>query len=224
MKITFGLTVVPRVYPFTYYEQLARSFYDRTPSYELHDDMSLHSIGWIRGHADATRRGLVFSRSSTWSVGVVHRDVLEEFLASIEEDPEIIPGVRIESATPVKAHGGRVRYLAESPILIRRDGHHHRFDEPEASEGLTYSLRAKLKAIGIDSSVCDTAEAIFDTDYEKPRTKVVHIGKATYLSNVCPIYIDADQPLLHELAMSAGLGGLTGMGLGAILPASQQTA
>lgn len=224
MKITFGLTCEPRIFPFTYYEHLARSFYDRTPSYELHDDMSLHSIGWIRGRADATQRGLVFSRSSTWSVGVVHKNVLQEFLASIEADPEIIPGIRIESATPVKAHGGQVRYLAESPILIRRDGHHHRFDEPEANEGLTFSLRAKLRAIGIDPSVCETTEAIFDPDYEKPRTKVVHIGKANYLTNVNPIYITAEQPLLHELAMSAGLGGLTGMGLGAILPASQQTA
>ena len=145
---------------------------------------------------------------------------LEEFLESIEADPEIIPGIRIDSATPVRAHGGRVRYLAESPILIRREGHHHQFNEPEGNIGLTYSLRTKLNAIGIDEAVCDTAQATFDTDYARPRTKVVHIGKATYLTNVCPIYIDAAEPLLHELAMSAGLGGLTGMGLGAILPAN----
>jgi len=224
MKITFGLTVEPRVHPFTYYEHLARSFYDRTPSYELHDDMSLHSIGWIRGQADATRRGLVFSRSSTWSVGIVHKDVLQEFLSSIETDPEIIPGIRIDSATPVRAQAGRVRYLAESPILIRRESHHYRFDEPEGNRGLTYSLRTKLKAIGIDEAVCATVRATFDTDYARPRTKVVHIGKAKYLTSVCPIYIDAQQPLLHELAMSAGLGGLTGMGLGAILPANQASA
>jgi CRISPR-associated endoribonuclease Cas6 len=222
MKVTFSLSIEPRVFPFTYYEQLGRSFYDRAPSYERHDEMSLHSIGWIRGQADATSRGLVFSSSSSWSLGVVHKNVLEEYLRSVDDDPEIMPGMRVDSVSPVQANGGRVRYWAESPILIRREGTHHTFEDDEANEGLTHSLRSKLSAIGFPDDICEAAHAEFDTTYSKARTKVVHIGKAKYRANVCPIIIEAEDPLIHEMAMSAGLGGLTGMGLGAILPSNSQ--
>ncbi len=222
MKVTFSLSIEPRVYPFNYYEQLARSFYDRAPSYDHHDTLSLHSIGWIRGHADATRRGLVFSTSSTWSLGVVHRDALMEYLASVEDDPEIIPGVHVESVNPVAPSGGRVRYWAESPILLRWDGQHLAFDDQDADEVLTRSIRTKLQAAGISEDAAHSVRAEFDPDYDKARTKVVQVGKAEYRANVCPLYLNADEPLLHELAMSTGVGGLTGMGLGAILPSSSQ--
>jgi len=222
MKVTFGLSVEPRVYPFNYYEQLARSFYDRAPCYQHHDGLSLHSIGWIRGHADATRRGLVFSTSSTWSLGVVHKDALTEYLASVEEDSEIIPGVHVESVNPVAPSGGRVRYWAESPILIRWDGDHVAYDHDAVDNYLTRSVRSKLRAVGISEDVCDSVSAEFDRDYDKARTKVVQVGQAEYRANVCPIYLEAEEPLLHELVMSTGVGGLTGMGLGAILPASTQ--
>jgi CRISPR-associated endoribonuclease Cas6 len=153
---------------------------------------------------------------------VVHKDVLEEFLASVESDPEVIPGVHVESVTPVQPVGGRVRYWAESPILIRRDGTHYTYDEAEADEGLTQSLRLKLAAIGFPEDVRQSVRAEFDKSYDKARTKVVQVGKAKYRANVCPLYIEAGDPLLHEMAMSAGLGGLTGMGLGAILPSTNQ--
>lgn len=222
MKVTFGLSIEPRVYPFNYYERLARSFYDRAPCYEHHDTLSLHSIGWIRGHADATKRGLVFNASSTWSLGVVHKDALTEYLSSVEADPEIMPGVHVESVNPVTPSSGRVRYWAESPILLRWDDHHFSFDEARADELLTRSIRTKLHAVGISEAAAATVDVTFDREYEKARTKVVQVGKAEYRANVCPLYVEAEEPLLHELAMSTGVGGLTGMGLGAILPASTQ--
>jgi len=218
MKVTFDLDIEPRVYPFDYPRQLARCFYNRVPSYDRHDELSLHSIGWIRGHADATSRGLVFSESSTWSLGVVAKDVLEEFLASVDEDPEIVPGMRVASVRPVEPPTGRALYLAESPILARRNREHLRFDDPEANDTLTRSLRQKLDAIGLPDSVQEGVRVEFDTSYEKARTKLVSFGDAQFKANVCPVFIEADDPLLHELAMSTGIGALTGMGLGAILP------
>jgi CRISPR-associated endoribonuclease Cas6 len=223
MKVTFDLRIAPRVFPFSYATQLGRSFYARTPSYQHHDDLSLHSVGWIRGGADATRRGLVFNASSTWSLGVVHKDVLEEFLASVDDDPEIIPGVRVRGVRPVPPPTGRVRYLAESPILLRRgrdDGgrDHLAYDDPEADARLTHTLRAKLGAIGLPPDVQRQAHASFDRAYAKARTKVVTVKGNRFRANVCPVILDAPDPLLHELAMSTGLGALTGMGLGAIVP------
>jgi hypothetical protein len=218
MKVTFDLDIEPRVYPFDYPRKLARAFYNRAPSYDRHDDLSLHSIGWIRGHADATSRGLVFSESSTWSLGVVAKDILEEFLASVDDDPVLLPGMKITSARPVEPPSGRTRYFAESPILARRRDEHLRFDEPEADATLTTSLRKKLEAIGIPESVREQVSVAFDTEYDGARTKLVQFGDAKFKANVCPVYIDAPDPLLHEMAMSAGIGALTGMGLGAILP------
>ena len=57
-------------------------------------------------------------------------------------------------------------------------------------------------------------------DGDDPRTKVVQVGDLEFQGNVCPVEVSAPLPDLHGLVMSVGLGGLTGMGMGAIIPMS----
>ena len=219
MKLQFDLHIEPRLHPFNYGELLGRSFYDRTPSYEHHDGLSLHSVGWIRGSADVTRHGYVFSEPATWSLGVAESDPLEEFLASVDEDPEILDGVRIASVTVVDPPAGTATYFAESPILVRLDDEHLRYDHSRANERITETTRAKLDAVGIPEEVTEQVQLRF-ADFDGAKTKVVQIGDLKFRGNVCPVEVSAPISELHDLVMSVGVGGLTGMGMGAVIPMS----
>jgi CRISPR-associated endoribonuclease Cas6 len=217
MKLQFDLRVKPRLHPFNYGELLGRSFYDRTPSYDHHDGLSLHSIGWIRGTADVTRHGYVFSEPATWSLGVVESGPLEEFLESVDEDPEILDGIRISSVSVVKPPSGTATYFAESPILVRLDDEHLRFDHARADDRITETTRAKLDAVGIPEELTEKVQLRF-ADFDGAKTKVVQVGNLQFRANVCPVEVSAPASELHELVMSVGVGGLTGMGMGAVIP------
>jgi len=219
MKLQFDLSIEPQLHPYNYGELLGRAFYDRVPSYDHHDSLSLHSIGWIRGEADTTRHGLVFSEPSTWSLGVAEKDVLEEFLESVDENPEILGGVRIDSLTVVEPPSGTATYFAESPVLVRDDGDHLSYEAPRTAERLTKITRDKLDAIGIPEEATSQVDVSF-AEYDEARTKVVQIGDLEFRGNLCPVEVTAPLPDLHGLVMSVGVGGLTGMGMGSIIPMS----
>lgn len=220
MKLQFDLDIEPRLHPFNYGELLGRTFYDRTPSYEHHEGLSLHSVGWIRGHADVTRHGYVFGEPATWSIGIPEKGPLEEFLRSVDEDPELLGGIAAHSPTVVEPPmAGTATYFAESPILVREHDEHLAFDAPTAGERLTGTTRDKLDALGVPEEAARQVEVRF-APTDNAKTKVVPIGDLKFKGNLCPVEVDAPLPELHGLVMSVGLGGLTGMGMGAIIPTS----
>ena len=219
MKVQFDLRIDPQLHPFNYGELLGRAFYNRAPSYERHDRLSLHSIGWIRGHADATRHGYVFSEPATWSLGVAQKGPLKEFLASVEDDPEILEGIELGSVTVVNPPSGTATYFAESPVLVRDDGDHLTHDAERASERLTKITRDKLDALGVPHRTARDVEVRF-AEFDGAKTKVVPVGEAKFRGNVCPVEVAAPTSELHDYVMSVGVGGLTAMGMGAIIPMS----
>ena len=217
MKLQFALRITPRLHPFTYGASLGRMFYNRVPSYRHHDDVSQHSIGWIHGPADATRHGLVFSEPATWSLGIVEEAPLQEFLQSVEDDPEILDGVAIDSVTVVQPPTGTATYFAESPILLRDGSRHVPYTDAGANDLLTRNVRHALGTIGLPDDITEDVSLRFAPS-EGAKTKVVTIGKAKYRANVCPVEVSAPLPGVHDAIMSLGVGGLTGMGLGAVIP------
>jgi hypothetical protein len=219
MKLKLLLDVAPRVYPFSYPQSLSRQVYDRMPSYERHDRLSIHSVGWVQAPVDATRRGLVFSEPAHLGIGMAHEAPLREFLESLEEDPELIGGMTVTDVQPIQPPGGgEVRYWAESPVLVRDGDRHVRYDADDAPKHLTRTARQKLDAAGLPEAIAEQVSVRFDNRYEKSKTKVVSTGTAEFMGNFCPVLIDAPAPLVHETLMSTGIGGLTGMGFGAITP------
>jgi hypothetical protein len=219
MKLKLLLQVEPRVQPFSYPQKLARAVYDRMPSYDRHDRLSTHSVGWVRGPVDVTRRGLVFSEPAHLSIGIVHEDPLQDFLESVQENPALIDGLSVEDVTPVQPPGsGTARYWAESPILVRDGDRHVRYDAEDAPRHLTRNARQKLGAAGLPGEICEMVSVKFDADYDNPKTKVASTGDAEFMGNFCPVLVNAPAPAVHETLMSTGIGGLTGMGFGAIVP------
>jgi len=218
VKVTFHARSKPRIFPYHYGEELGRAVYRRVPALEDHDAMSVHSVGWIWGNAETTKRGLVFSGRLQWSLGA-SEEIIEAFLESVDNDPELIDGLLLEGGKR-RYPSPSGRYVSESPILIRREGDHLPFRDPEADDRLTYSARSKLEAIGIPKELADQVSARFVPD-DSARTKVATICGNQFRGNQCPVQIDAPHAGLEEALMTTGLGALTGMGLGAIAPATQ---
>ena len=213
MKLRFRADTQGAILPYDYPAQIGREFYRRADG--DHDGQSLHSIGWIRGgEVDTTRQGLVISGSPRWSLGVGKANLLKSFLQSIEEDPEILPNVQIRYPESVSPPAKRaVEYFAESPILVRREREHLRYDDPQANATVSRSLESKLEKLTGDSI---PVEAEF-TPTDSARTKVMSTGKAEHKGNLCRIRVETT-PEAQQLIPSVGVGALTGMGFGSVIP------
>jgi CRISPR/Cas system endoribonuclease Cas6 (RAMP superfamily) len=215
MKLRFRADTQGAILSYDYPARIGRAFYRRTEG--DHDGQSLHSIGWIRGgEVDTTRQGLVISGSPRWSLGVGRTGPLESFLESVEEDPEILPGVQIsypETIPPPRAE--TATYFAESPILARRGREHLRFDDPRADGTITRSLRTKLEKLMGKAPPVDAAFVPTET----ARTKVMSTGKAKHMGNLRRVQVETT-PEAQRLVPSVGIGALTGMGFGSVIPAS----
>lgn len=214
MKLRFRADARGAILPYDYPAQIGRAFYRRAEG--DHDGQSLHSIGWIRGgEVDTTRQGLVISGSPRWSLGVGRTGPLESFLESVERDPEILPGVEIHYPEPISPpEETSVTYFAESPILARHGREHLRFDDPKAGETITKSLEAKLRKL-TGEEVPVEAEFV---PTETARTKVMSTGKARHKGNLCHVRVETI-PKAQKHVPSVGIGALTGMGFGAVIPA-----
>ncbi|MFB6272398.1 MAG: CRISPR-associated endoribonuclease Cas6 [Salinibacter sp.] len=213
MKLRFQADTQGAILPYDYPARIGREFYRRTEG--DHDGQSLHSIGWIRGgEVDVTRQGFVITGTPRWSLGVGRTGPLEAFLESVDEDPEILPGVQIRYPEPVSPPAKEtVEYVADSPILARRGREHLRYDDPEADAVLTRSLETKLHKLTGGEVPVQAAFAPTDA----ARTKVMSTGKAEHRGNLCRIRVET-RPEAQKLVPSVGVGALTGMGFGSVLP------
>jgi hypothetical protein len=220
MKVTFDAQSQPVIIPYDNGSRIGRNIYRRLPNLTRHDSLSTHSVGWIWGNADATSRGLVFNGPIRWSFGATD-EIAEALIESLAEDPELIEGLVIEGGRPVQPSGGG-RYRAESPILVRDGDEHLSYDHPNANEYLTRNARQKLSALGIPEELATEVSVSFQPN-EKAKTKIATVCGNQFRANQCPVYIDAPHPALEEGLMTTGLGGLTALGLGAIIPDSESS-
>ena len=214
MQIKFSCRPADRIFPYTYPVEIGRAVYRRCPELQDHDSISTHSVSRLWGQATATKRGLVFESAMSLYVGMSDPTPLIE---SLTQDPEIIEGLVVESAQNVMPQpGGLMRSV--SPILLRRDGEHHTYQNEKANQFLTDSFRAKTEALlpGTDTSDFTAEFAPDGTE----STSVVDVCGNRFLCSSCPVQVNAPA-VAQELVMTTGLGGLTAMGLGALTP--QQT-
>ncbi|MCS4200678.1 CRISPR-associated endoribonuclease Cas6 [Salinibacter ruber] len=217
MKLNFDVKPGPRLFPYTYGEMLARAVYQRL-DLEDHDGLSVHSVSWLWGDAEATSRGLVFSGLQSWSVGLREEDA-RRLVEDLQQDPIIIEGLEVVGGR--RMHPSPTgTYRTESPVLLRLGDEHLAHSSPKASDSLTHSARRKLRKLGLPEEVAREASVEFTGD---GKTKTVSVCGNQYKCNQRPIVIDAP-PALQEGIMTTGIGGLTGMGLGAIAPTGSSSA
>ncbi len=185
-----------------------------------HDGLSLYSFGWLR-NARARRDALDFPGGTTWTVSFVAPELGKRLLSGVLDDAEVTCGMNVQEVqlAEMPPFDSEHRFLVDGAVLTRRnrdDGgrDHLTFEDPAADDTLTRTLRRKLTAAGMDE-VAEHARVRFDREWAGAKPKVVTLKGIQYKASVCPVIVEGS-PEAVRFAWLAGVGELTGSGLGAL--------
>jgi CRISPR-associated endoribonuclease Cas6 len=218
MRINLTLSEASHIVPFNYQQKLVGAFHKWLGKNEVHDQASLYSLSWLQG-GTASKEGLRFNRGATWFISSHDEALIKRVIKGILEDPAVCYGmsvvdVQIQS-TP--HFGYEERFLVASPVFIKRTIEnrevHFSYEDAEAGNLLTETLKTKLKKAGLPET---DVQVMFDPDYPNPKMKVVHYNKVGNKANLCPIIIKGD-PKAIGFAWNVGVGNSTGICFGALI-------
>ncbi|HEX9997505.1 MAG TPA: CRISPR-associated endoribonuclease Cas6, partial [Abditibacterium sp.] len=212
--------------PFDYPHFLTGAFHRWIGNNELHDGLSLYSLGWLQG---GRKRGssLSFSEGARWFISapdtLAGDELLSRVVAGAQQKPTVCCGMEVLqiSVERTPEFGTRQIFRADSPIFLRGDSDdgkdlHILFGHPKADEYLTRTLRHKLDKAGL-SPLSQGATATFDRTYQTPKTRLIHIKDDFYKrASVCPVIVEGE-PEAVRFAWNIGAGHLTGSGFGSLV-------
>lgn len=218
MRIYLHLTPNTEPVPFDYQHRLVGAFHKWLGENELHDDISLYSLSWL-SHGQRRGRGLDFPNGSTFQVSAPDDVLLSKMVQGVFQGHQISWGMEVAEVSIQRTpdFGERWRFLAQSPILIkrRREGekHHHYFypSDPESNGLMTATLQQKLERAGLSTD----ATVAFDPTYLHPKTKKVRYRDIDIKATYCPVIVQGD-PRAVQFAWEVGVGNSTGIGFGAL--------
>ncbi len=226
MRLHFHLSPNKSAVPFNYPHFLTGAFHRWLGANELHEGLSLYSLGWLQ---NGCKRGesLAFPRGATWFVSAPDTDAGNHLLHRIADaalkQPEVCCGmevVQIESQlTP--EFGSRRVFRADSPVFIRGDKEgdqdpHILYNDPRAADYLTRTLRHKLDKAGL-GKYAEGAQMSFDPTFKQPKTRLIHIKDNFYKrANVCPVIVEGGETVTR-FAWNTGAGNLTGSCFGSLV-------
>ena len=220
MRIYLHLTPNRTIVPFNYQLALVGAFHKWLGENELHDDISLYSLSWL-SHARIVRnkKGFDFPNGSTFVVSAPNPELLSALVNGVFKGHEIRWGMEVKEVTIQRtpSFGSKQRFLAQSPILIKRklENRQQQFYYPkdEESDGfMTDTLQSKLARAGLSTDV----NVMFDRSYEKPRIKMVRYRDINIKATLCPVIVSGD-PRAVSFAWEVGVGNRTGIGFGALV-------
>ncbi len=194
------------------------------PENDLHDGPSLYSVGWLEG-GRAKGGALTFPEGARWRLSFWDDGAAKSVLEGLLQDPSVFAGMRVTEArqqtTP--AFSGGYRFDVDAPVLARRrreDGSREYliYDDERADEALTRTLRAKMKAAGLEIDPSE-ARVRFDRGHDGAGTKLATIRKGGHAikhkGSECPVIVEGP-PEAARFAWNVGVGELTGSGFGAL--------
>lgn len=226
MRLHFSLSANTQPVPFNYPHFLVGAFHRWHGQNDLHDTLSLYSLGWLQG-GGARIGALHFPRGATWFISAPDTKegtaLLETIAGAALQSPQVCCGMQVTAiyseSTP--EFGPRRVFKANSPIFIRGDkvdgkDPHILYSDPRADEYLTRTLRHKLDKAGL-SHLSETAKVSFDRTYKTPKTRLIHIKEDFYKkANVCPVVVEGE-PGAVQFAWNVGAGNLSGSGFGSLI-------
>ena len=226
MRLHFQLLPNKSAVPFNYPHFLTGTFHRWLGANELHEGLSLYSLGWLQG---GCKRGeaLAFPRGATWFVSAPDTQSGQELLTRVVDaamkSPLVCCGMEVQEIesqlTP--EFGPRRVFRADSPVFIRGDKEgdkdpHILYDDPRANEYLTRTLRHKLSKVGLEQHAA-SARMSFDPTFKTPKTRLIHIKDDFYKrANVCPVIVEGGEEVTR-FAWNVGAGNLTGSGFGSLI-------
>jgi CRISPR-associated endoribonuclease Cas6 len=218
MRIYLHLTPNTEIVPFNYQQNLVGAFHKWLGKNELHDDMSSYSLSWLN-NGTPRRNGLDFQNGSTFFVSAPNSDFLSKMIDGLSQGYKIRWGMEVNQVTIQRTpkFGKRQRFLAQSPILIKRkveEERYHKFYFPKDKEAnifMTETLQQKLEKEGLTTDV----KVSFDPSYNNPKIKKTIYKNIDIKGTLCPVIVEGD-PRAVAFAWEVGIGNSTGIGFGAL--------
>lgn len=226
MRLHFQLSPNRQAVPFDYPHFLTGAFHRWLGENQLHDGLSLYSLGWLQG-GSARDGALHFPRGATWFVSAPDTEVggalLHRVAGAALRSPAVCCGMEVTQieAQPTPEFGQRRVFRADSPIFLRGtrtpDGFdpHLTFSDTGADEMLTHVLRRKLLAAGMEEHA-EGATVRFDRGFKAPKTRLIQIQESKKRVNVCPVVVEGS-PEAVRFAWNVGAGHLTGCAFGSLV-------
>lgn len=226
MRLHFQLSPSRQPVPFNYTHQLTGWLHARLGNNDLHDGLSLYSLGWLQG-GGAHNGALHFPRGARLFLSAPDTDAGNAFLERVANaallTPQVCYGMEVveiySETTP--GFGPRRVFRCDSPVFIRgeKEGDqdpHILYDDPRASDYMTRTLRHKLDKAGL-SELGEGVKVSFDLTFKTPKTRLIHIKDDFYKkASVCPVVVEG-APEAVQFAWNVGAGNLTGSGFGSLI-------
>lgn len=162
--------------PFDYPYKLCGLFHHWLGPNDLHNMLSLYSLGWLKGRSIVKDGELYFPGGATWDIGIHNDEIAERLMRGPLLKEFRFYGMalrKVERLQPPSFKEGEHRFLAASPIFLRKvedDGTrtHVLYDHPESAAILNRVFRSKAdEARRKDFYDLDIK---FDLSFPKPKT------------------------------------------------------
>ncbi len=216
MKFRIHFSNNTETVPFNYAHHLCSVFHHWLGPNDLHDMMSLYSLGWLK-HGKASKGGLDFPNGSSWEIGIQEAEIAERLIQGLLLKPTVLYGMQVRRVDRVESpafEGSSFRFLAGSPVTlwkVEKDNSRTYicYDRPEQSASIiTRILRKEMAMAGLDN---EPARIWFDPDFPRPKTKLIDIKGIKNRGSVCPVIVEGS-PHVQKLAWTVGAGELIGVG------------
>lgn len=219
MRIHIKTTPSQEIVPFNYQPVLTGALHKWLGENDLHDQTSLYSFSWLQG-GSAQSGGLSFTNGASFFFSCFNNETLKNLIEGVNNDPSINYGMEVSEiklCNDPEFQKEEMLFFTGSPVLVKKETeegreHHYQYDDIEASEILTQTLKTKLIRAGLSH---EGVEANFEANYPKAKTKVVYYNKIGNRVNLCPINIKGSPEQL-AFAWNVGIGNSTGIGFGAL--------
>jgi len=221
MKFRIQLTASRIPVPFNYAYRLCGLFHHWLGKNDLHDKISLYSLGWLKGKTQVRDHALCFPDGAAWDIGIYNSGLSEQLIRGLLLKDFEFHGMQIRKVDLLKPpvfEDGEHRFLAGSPILLRKledDGSrtHLTYNEPESREVMNRVIHKKAEEAGFEPGKYLNLQ--FDSSYRNPKTKLVDIKGIKNRASVCPVIAEGPPEAL-EFLWTVGAGELTGVGFGSL--------
>lgn len=217
MRIHIRCTSTEEVIPFNYQPMLTGALHKWIGKNEIHNEISMYSFSWLMG-ADVTAVGLRFRDEGRFFISSFDSDVLKGIVKGIQSDPSIRYGLSVKEVVIQEdpLFKNETTFFCASPVFVKRqidkNEIHFTYQQEEADQLLTETLKTKLRKAGLpDSSV----SVQFDRSYHSPKTKLIYYNKIGNKVNICPVTLKGT-PEQIAFAWNVGIGNCTGIGFGAL--------
>jgi CRISPR-associated endoribonuclease Cas6 len=222
MKFRIHLTPNLEPVPFNYAHRLCGVFHRWLGPNDLHNMLSLYSLGWLTG-AKSVNGGLFFEHGSHWDIGIYDNSIAEQLVRGLLLRDFNFFGMQIRKVARLESPGfeeGRHRFLVASPVILRKVEDDYSktfilFNQPkESTFALKKVLAHKLREAKKEHLIPEVSIR-FDQNFRNAKTKLIDIKGIKNKGSVCPIIAEGPAEAL-EFLWEVGAGELTGVGFGSL--------